>query len=47
MTLWDAVEAAGAGSVDLAAVPLLCAPLCALSAKERAQIEARLPFISA
>lgn len=45
MTLWDAVDAAGAGDVDLNAVPLLCAPLWALSAKERAQIETRLPFL--
>jgi len=39
-----AVDATGAGSVDLDAVPLLAVPLWAMSPKERAQIEARLPF---
>lgn len=43
MTLWDAVDAAGAGDVDLNAVPLLCAPLWAMSPKERAAL--RLPFL--
>ena len=40
-----AVDAAGAGAVDLDAVPLLAVPLWALSPKERAEIEARLPFL--
>lgn len=41
----DAVDAAGAGAVDLDALPLLAVPLWALSPKERAEIEARLPFL--
>jgi len=41
----DAVDAAGAGAVDLDAVPLLAVPLWALSPKERGEIEARLPFL--
>ena len=41
----DAVDAAGAGALDLDALPLLAVPMWALSVKERAQIEARLPFL--
>lgn len=40
-----AVDAAGAGAVDLDALPLLAVPLWALSPKERAEIEVRLPFL--
>lgn len=48
MTLWDAVDAAGGAGVDLNALPLLCAPLWAMSPKERAELLAtRLPFIPA
>lgn len=46
MTLWDAVDAAGGAGVNLNALPLLCAPLWAMSPKERAELLAtRLPFI--
>lgn len=40
-----AVERAGAGAVDLAAFPLLVAPLWALSPAYRAEIAARLPML--
>jgi len=46
MPLWDAVDAAGGAGVDLNAIPPLCAPLWAMSPKERAELLAtRLPFI--
>ena len=45
MTLQDAVDAAGASEIDLGTFPVIVAPTWAFSAKERAEIEARLPFI--
>ena len=45
MTLQDAVDAAGASEIDLGALPVIVAATWAFSAKERAEIEARLPFI--
>lgn len=40
-----AVAAAGAGAIDLDAVPLLAVPLWAMSPKERAEVGLRLPFL--
>lgn len=40
-----AVERAGAGAVDLATFPLLCAPLWALSPAYRAEIAPGLPML--
>ena len=41
-TLADAIERAGAADTDLDAVPLLCAPLWALTAWDRVTIETKL-----
>jgi hypothetical protein len=43
MPLWDALDAAGGADVDLNTFPLLCAPLWAMTPKERAQL--KLPFL--
>lgn len=40
-----AVERAGAGAIDLATFPLLCAPLWALSPAHRAEIAPKLPML--
>ena len=41
----DAVSAAGADAIDLDTIPLLAAPLWAMSPKERIQIGQRIPFL--
>ncbi|MBA15241.1 MAG: hypothetical protein CMN73_02680 [Sphingomonas sp.] len=45
MTPQDAVDAAGASEIDLDTFPVIVAPTWAFSAKERAEIEARFPFL--
>ena len=45
MTLAAAVDAAGASGVDLEAVAVLCVPTWHLTAKERAIVGRRLPFL--